>query len=47
MEFSLASMSLMERVRHRAPTRMPNAEVLSRDQFVEQVRDSTLRRELK
>lgn len=47
LEFSLALMSLMERVKQRAPTRMPNAEVLLRDQFVEQVGDNTLRRELK
>ena len=47
LEFSLALMSLMERVKQWAPTRMPNAEVLLRDQFVEQVGDNTLRRELK
>ena len=47
LEFSLALMSLMDRVKQRAPAGMLNAEVLLRDQFVEQVSDSTLRRELK
>lgn len=46
-EFSLALMGLMERVKQRAPTPMPNAGALLRDQFVEHVRDSSLRRELK
>ena len=46
-EFSLALMSLMERVRQRAPAGMSNAEVLLRDQFTEHVLDSSLRRELK
>lgn len=46
-EFSLALMSLMERVRQRAPTAMLNAEVLLRDQFTEHVLDNSLRRELK
>lgn len=40
-------MALMERVRQRAPVRMTNAEMLLRDQFVEHVLDSSLRRELK
>lgn len=40
-------MGLMERVRQRAPTGVPNSEVLLWDQFVEQVIDSTLRQELK
>ena len=46
-EFSLALMSLMERVKQRAPAGMSNAEVLLRDQFTEHVLDSSLRRELK
>lgn len=47
LEFSLALMSLMERIKQRAPAGMLNVEGLLRDQFVEQVLDSTLRRELK
>ncbi|XP_077961139.1 uncharacterized protein LOC144409523 [Gasterosteus aculeatus] len=47
LEFSLALMSLMERVKQRAPPGMLNTDSLLRDQFVEQVLDSTLRRELK
>ena len=47
LEFSLALMSLMGRVKQRAPAGMLNAEGPLRDQFVEQVLDSTLRRELK
>lgn len=46
-EFSLALMSLMASVRQRAPGDMPNAEAMLRDQFVEQVLDCALRRELK
>ncbi|XP_038129408.1 uncharacterized protein LOC119775484 [Cyprinodon tularosa] len=46
-EFSLALMGLMERVKQRAPAGMLNSETLLRDQFVEQVLDSSLRRELK
>lgn len=46
-EFSLALIGLMEKVKQRAPTDMPNAEALLRDQFVEYVLDSSLRRELK
>lgn len=46
-EFSLALMSLMTSVKQRAPSDMPNAEVLLRDQFVEHVIDGSLRRELK
>lgn len=46
-EFSLSLMGLMERVKQRAPINMPNAEALLRDQFVEHVCDSSLRRELK
>ena len=47
LEFSLALMSLMDRVRHRAPDGLVNAEVLLRDQFSEHVIDGALRRELK
>lgn len=46
-EFSLALMSLMERLKQSAPMPMLNAEFLLRDQFVEHVLDSALRRELK
>ena len=46
-EFSLALMSLMERVKQCAPASMSNGEVLLRDQFIEHVLDSSLRRELK
>lgn len=46
-EFSLALMALMEQVRQRAPDSMTNANILLRDQFVEHVLDSALRRELK
>ncbi|XP_042071311.1 uncharacterized protein LOC121812643 [Haplochromis burtoni] len=46
-EFSLALMALMEQVKQSAPDGMRNAEVLLRDQFVEHVVDSGLRRELK
>ncbi|KAK7921984.1 hypothetical protein WMY93_008886 [Mugilogobius chulae] len=47
LEFSLALMSLMEKVKQRAPNDIPNADDLLRDQFVEQVLDGALRRELK
>lgn len=47
LEFSLALMSLMAAVKQRAPTDVPNAEVLLRDQFAEHVLDGALRRELK
>lgn len=46
-EFSLTLMGLMEKVKQCAPTGMPNAEALLRDQFVEHVLDSSLRSELK
>ena len=46
-EFSLALMALMARVKQCAPDGMPNSDVLLRDQFVEHVLDSSLRRELK
>ena len=47
LEFSLALMSIMNRVKHRAPDGLVNAEVLLRDQFSEHVIDGALRRELK
>ncbi|XP_067264237.1 uncharacterized protein [Chanodichthys erythropterus] len=47
VEFSLALMSLLEKVKSQSPHGMPNAEVLLRDQFVEYVNDCALRRELK
>ena len=46
-EFSLALMALMAQVEQHAPHGMPNADVLLRDQFIEHVLDSSLRRELK
>lgn len=47
LEYSLALKSLMERVKQRAPNNFSNSETLLRDQFVEQVLDSDLRRSLK
>lgn len=47
LEFSIALLNLMEKVKGRAPQGMRNADVLLRDQFVEHVCDCTLRRELK
>ncbi|XP_026115992.1 uncharacterized protein LOC113094613 [Carassius auratus] len=47
LEFSLVLMGLLERVKQRSPVMLSNAETLLRDQFVENVLDSTLRRELK
>ena len=46
-EFSLTLMGLMEKVKQCAPADMLNAEVLLRDQFVEHILNSSLRRELK
>ncbi|XP_041842529.1 uncharacterized protein LOC121640743 [Melanotaenia boesemani] len=46
-EFSLALMALMDRVKQSAPDGVPNAGVWLRDQFIEHVYDSSLRRELK
>lgn len=46
-EFSLALMSLMERIKQHMPDGMPKAEVILRDQFVEQVLDGALQCELK
>lgn len=40
-------MSLMASIKQCAPGDMPNAEVMLRDQFLEQVLDGALRRELK
>lgn len=40
-------MALMEQVEQHAPNGMPNADVLLRDQVIEHVLDSALRRELK
>ncbi|KAK2848310.1 hypothetical protein Q7C36_009992 [Tachysurus vachellii] len=47
LEFSLALMGLLEKVKQQAPHAIPNAEVLLRDQFVEHVLDISLCRELK
>lgn len=46
-EFLLALMGLMEAVKQRAPTIMQNAEVLLRDQSVENVLKGAVLRELK
>lgn len=46
-EFSLALMTLMEKVKQSAPDGVPNSDVLLRDQFTEHVIDSALRRDLK
>ncbi|XP_076847994.1 uncharacterized protein LOC143493459 [Brachyhypopomus gauderio] len=47
LEFSIALMTLMDKVRRSAPEGILNAEVLLRDQFVEQVSEGALRRDLK
>jgi hypothetical protein len=47
LEFSLALMALLERVKNQAPNAVANSEIVLRDQFVEHVSDNTLRRELK
>lgn len=47
LEFSLALLSLLEKVKRQSPHGMPNADALLRDQFVEHVNDGALRRELK
>lgn len=47
VEFSLALMSLLEKVKNQSPHGIPNGEILIRDQFVEYVNDCALRRELK
>lgn len=46
-EFSHSLLSLMEVVNRRSPTAISNSDQLVRDQFVDNVRDSMLRRELK
>lgn len=46
-EFSLALLSLMDKVKQSAPDAVPNSDVLLRDQFTEHVLDGALRRELK
>lgn len=46
LEFSLALMSLLEKVKQQLPN-VVNAETLLHDQFVEYVNNNTLRRELK
>lgn len=46
-EYSHSLYCLMERVVANAPNRIPNSAILLRDQFVENVNDSDLRRELK
>lgn len=47
LEFSLALMNLMGKVKKAAEGSVPNAEVMLRDQFIEHVYDGSLRRELK
>lgn len=47
LEFSLALMSLLEKVKARSPHAFTNADIVVRDQFVEYVSDNALRRELK
>lgn len=47
LEFSIALMGLLEKVKQQSPHAIPNAETLLRDQFVEHVIDISLRRELK
>lgn len=46
-EFSHSLLSLMEVIKRRSPTAIPNTDHLVRDQFIEHVRDGMLRRELK
>ncbi|XP_051757206.1 uncharacterized protein LOC127516505 [Ctenopharyngodon idella] len=47
LEFSLALMTLLERVKQQLPNAIPNAEIVLHDQFVEYVADGALRWELK
>ena len=47
LEYSLALMTLMDRVKQSAPPGSLNPEVMLRDQFIEHVLDGTLCRELK
>lgn len=44
LEFSLALMSLLEKVKDRSPHAITNADVVVRDQFIEYVSDNALRR---
>lgn len=46
-EFSHSLMSLMEKVKRKAPSYFPDPDVVLRDQFAEHVRDNMLKRELK
>ncbi|KAL2083756.1 hypothetical protein ACEWY4_021529 [Coilia grayii] len=46
-EFSLALLSLMDKVKQSAPNAVPNSDVLLRDQFTEHVIDGALCQELK
>lgn len=47
LEFSLALLSLFERVKSQSPHVISNGDIVVRDQFVECVSDNALRRELK
>lgn len=47
LEFSIALMTLIDKVRRNAPEGILNADVLLRDQFVEHVNEGALRRHLK
>lgn len=47
LEFSLALMSLMGKIKQASSQAIPNAEVMLRDQFIEYVIDGGLRRDLK
>ncbi|KAI7812488.1 hypothetical protein IRJ41_002685 [Triplophysa rosa] len=47
LEFSLALMGLLEKVKQCSPSKLLNADRILRDQFVECVYESSLRRELK
>lgn len=47
LEFSLALMTLLERVKQQSTNAIPNAERVLRDQFFKYVADSILRQDLK
>lgn len=47
LEFSLALLSLFEKVKRQSPHAISNGDIVVRDQFVECVSDNALRRELK
>lgn len=47
MEFSIALMRLLEKLKQQSPNVMVNAETMLCNQFVEYMNDSTLRQELK